>query len=113
MYPRIRMIVVTVVIMALCPNVDQGHATVVQDGNAGPANPGVEAGGQPLDRRPPSAIPYSLFGALRDEEAWFSAYCGWPWTLFRSFHWHRHHPGTNGGYGGRVGPVNQSRPPIR
>jgi len=93
MYPRIRLMEAAAVVLLLCLTAaDQGRATVVRDLRVGSGNPAVEAGGRSLPandktKRPP-LVPYSLIGALRTEGIWLSACWDWPWSLFRSFHWH-------------------------
>ncbi len=87
-------------VLLLCrAGADEGRATVVRDGRAGPGNPAVESGGHHLPRRQsPPPVPYSLIGAIdtanqvcRPDAGWSSGWFGW-FPTHRHFGWWRTRP---------------------
>jgi hypothetical protein len=88
MEPRIRRLLASAVVLVLF-QMAMGKATVIRDGKTGPVNPAVQAGGQRLQAKQPSNIPYSLIGAIRSDYQWFTPCFIWPWRILGAFPWHR------------------------
>ena len=70
---------------------DTGSATVVRDAKGATANPAVEKGGYHPQPMAPPPVPYSLIGAIADDNRWFPSCLAWPLSRFRplSLHGHR------------------------
>jgi hypothetical protein len=86
MSPRIQYIIASALVLVVCRAAfDQAGAKVVRNDKGAPANPAVEAGGRHLSTAQSLLFPYSLIGAIANDERWIET-CGiWP---RRSLHNH-------------------------
>jgi hypothetical protein len=88
---RPHLIIAAAALLILCQAVaNRGEATVVRDGKGGPVNPAVQAGGQRLAPAAPTAIPYSLIGALWADDQCYPPFGVRAWPVVNSFDFRRH-----------------------
>jgi hypothetical protein len=79
-------IIAAALVLVIClAALDQAKARVVRDDQGAPANPAVEAGGHRLLTAPSPSVPYSLIGAMANEDRWVGACSIWPWKLLDRF----------------------------
>jgi hypothetical protein len=95
MRPHSIRILTVALVLVLCQGATrQSQSTLVRDGKGPPAIAKIESGGHRVTPSQSPAIPYSLIGALNNDNHCYPGYTAWPWRMLRSFSLHhRMRPG--------------------
>jgi hypothetical protein len=90
MRPRIHhFIAIALVLVVGHAAFDQAGAKVVHDGKGAPANPAIEMGGLHVPAGPSAQFPYSLVGAIANQNRQVGACDVWSWRSSDRFALHR------------------------